>query len=657
MLRALIKKFIKLLSVSPDNPELLLAQYKVFSRQVPLMYLILLVNTWILAILFLKAAPIWLSLYIPIILTIVSGFRLTRWWLLRHDNPTTEIAYRALKRTNILTCVLSIAFVCWSLSLYPYGDFSLNGNIAFYMAITGVAVIFCMMNLRSAAFLAALIINTSFILYFGFQGIPSFIAMAINMMFVSAALFVVLMVQYRSFTEAVDAKTKLGAMNEENFRLSNLDSLTSLPNRRQFFTTLKKAFADAEHSQSRLAVGIIDLDGFKPINDLHGHAVGDSLLIEVSNRLSTFENEQVHLSRLGGDEFALIVKQYEDDDLLKLGKSICEALKVSFQLQEANIKISGSLGFAAYPLLAATVEELYVHADYALYQSKNDAHNGAVLFSNEHIAEIQTNDGIEQQLRSADLKKELTLHFQPIIDMRLNEVVAFEALARWSNPALGDVPPSEFIPVAERTGLVNQLTAALLEKALMVASTWPVDIRLSFNLSSYDIRSNESVLRILSIIKKSGFDPKRLDLEITETAMMRDFCNIRAAIESLKALGCGIALDDFGTGFSSLSRLHALPLTKIKIDRSFVSNIHEKPVSYKIVRSLLALSRDMDLDCVIEGAETQEEIDTLNELGGQTIQGYYFGKPIPETRLPDFLAQQAATSRANSTNIPNVAIA
>ena len=164
-------------------------------------------------------------------------------------------------------------------------------------------------------------------------------------------------------------------------------------------------------------------------------------------------------------------------------------------------------------------------------------------------------------------------------------------------------------------------------------------------------------MRILSIIQKSGFDPKRLDLEITETAMMRDFCNIRAAIESLKALGCGIALDDFGTGFSSLSRLHALPLTKIKIDRSFVSNIHEKPVSYKIVRSLLALSRDMDLDCVIEGAETQEEIDTLNELGGQTIQGYYFGKPMPETRLPDFLAQQAATSRANSTNILNVAIA
>jgi predicted signal transduction protein with EAL and GGDEF domain len=204
---------------------------------------------------------------------------------------------------------------------------------------------------------------------------------------------------------------------------------------------------------------------------------------------------------------------------------------------------------------------------------------------------------------------------------------------------LGDVSPGLFIPVAERAGLVGRLTRVLLEKALAAAAAWPDGVRLSFNLSANDISSSEGVVRLVGILSSSGFDPRRVEFEITETAMMYDFEQSKASIEALRQMGCGIALDDFGTGFSSLSQLHALPLTKIKIDRSFVSSIDTTPASYKIVKSLLTLSGDMGLDCVVEGVETGAELSTLDKLGARLIQGYYFSAPVPESEIGRFLSE------------------
>jgi predicted signal transduction protein with EAL and GGDEF domain len=206
------------------------------------------------------------------------------------------------------------------------------------------------------------------------------------------------------------------------------------------------------------------------------------------------------------------------------------------------------------------------------------------------------------------------------------------------------VPPDQFVAVAERAGIVSRLTRVLLEKALAAATCWPDEIRLSFNLSNHDISSSEGVVRIVGMVHKSGIDPRRIDFEITETSIMRDFEQAKTAIDTLKALGCGVSLDDFGTGFSSLSQLHALPLTKIKIDRSFVTELHERPASYKIVKSLIALSRDMGLGCVIEGVETADELNTLVRLGGFEIQGYYYSPPLPESELTAFLDVPTASA-------------
>lgn len=624
------------MSVPRDNPELLKAQYRAFSRHLPLMYFILLTNTWALAVSHYAVAPHWLTITCPAGFTALCGIRVFGWWRSRSVVPTHEIALRALTQTNRLTSILTIAFSAWALALCPYGDLLARAHVAFYMAITVIACIFSLMHLRPAAFTVAICANVVFIAFFGSSGNIVFMAMAVNALLVTVAMMFILQANYRNFARMVDGRTSLKALSNENFRLANLDSLTGLPNRRQFFAQLDQEFEAAQAQGYRLAVGVIDLDGFKPVNDIYGHAVGDKLLMAVGERL-TVACGDIHVARLGGDEFALIVKQVSDDELLKQGEKICATLRKTFELKEATVQISSSVGFTVYPELASNATDLFEQADYALYHSKRTSRGNAMLFSTVHEAEIHRNARIERALRAADLGNELSVVFQPVVDARTEKTIGFEALARWNSPALGRVPPDQFIAVAERAGIVNRLTRVLLLKALTAAGRWPDDIRLSFNLSNHDISSSEGMIRIIGIILKSGFDPKRIDFEITETAIMRDFEQARSAINSLQTFGCGISLDDFGTGYSSLSQLHALPLTKIKIDRSFVTQLHERPASYKIVKSLIALSRDMGLGCVIEGVETAEELAALMHLGGFEIQGYYYSPPMPELELAAYL--------------------
>jgi len=616
------------------------AQFEVFTRQVPLMYSTLLINAWILVLVFWDHAPLSLTLYAPLVFTLAAGVRLLGWWRSRHSCPTAQWAYASLVRTNRIALVLSLFLVTWALMLYPHGDQTIQGNIVFFLAITGICVVICVMHLRSAAFIVWTVLSVAFFGHFITSGVPSFVAMAINMPFVSAALLSMVYVQSKHFTNSVNSQQRLETMSRENHRLANIDSLTGLSNRRQFFADLDEAVADSEFRQQRIAVGIIDLDGFKPVNDQYGHAMGDQLLVQVGRRLTALISDDVKVAHLGGDEFALLVEaDQQDSDLLALGEAMCASISERFVIGDTSMQISATIGFAVYPDLASCTRTLYERADYALCHCKQTERGQAALFSYEQIAEIEDTQKVEGLLRTADLEAELTVYYQPIVDVTHGNTVTFEALARWHSPTLGLVPPSIFIPISERTGLIGELTHILLRKAIDAALCWPDHIGLSFNLSNHDISSPNGVGHIISIIRDSGIDPRRIDLEITETAVMGDLDQASAAINQLKALGCGIALDDFGTGFSSLTQLHSLPLTKIKIDRSFVSSIEENPASYKIVKSLLALSRDMELSCVIEGVETEAELATVSQLGGRLIQGYYYSQPLQESDVVQFLGE------------------
>lgn len=638
-----LQKLRDFMSVRSDNPDLLKAQHQAFTRQMPMMYFILLSSTWALAATHIRFAPLWLTVGVPALFTLGCTLRIAFWWRTRSIEPSAEVAHAILRRTNRLAGGIAIAFTIWSFLLVPYGDAYTRSHVAFYMAITVISCIFCLMYVRSAAFMVTVIVNGAFIAFFLASRQPTFVAIAINMLLVCTGMMSILLTNYRNFENMVISQKRTEALSNENLLLANRDSLTELPNRRAFFAHLEAELDKAKANGTRLALGVIDLDGFKPVNDLYGHSVGDRLLINVSKRLS----ESLKASkafRLGGDEFAIIAPVIPDDaQLVANANAISERLRAPYHMAEGTVHVSASMGIAVFPHLASTLEELFDRADYALYHAKRTRRGDAVLFDAEHEKQINIEARIVHLLKQTEIEKELSVVFQPVVDIRDGTTACFEALARWSSPVLGQVPPSQFFAIAERAGIVSSLTRPLLKRALASASQWPPSVRLSFNLSAQDLNACEGVLSLIGIIENSGFDARRLDLEITETAFAHDFEQVKQSVEMLRRLGCGISLDDFGTGYSSLTRLHALPLTKIKIDRSFVTDLHEKPASYKIVKSLLALSRDMELECVVEGVETPAELATLESLGATLVQGYIFARPLKERDVVEFLSVQAAT--------------
>jgi predicted signal transduction protein with EAL and GGDEF domain len=325
---------------------------------------------------------------------------------------------------------------------------------------------------------------------------------------------------------------------------------------------------------------------------------------------------------------------------MRLGERIGDQVKLPYQFDTAHSGLSCSIGFAVFPRSATSAEALYECADYSLYHAKRFLRGRTVIFSSELEAEIRSRGVIENLLRSCDFDAEMDLVFQPIVDAMSERTAGFEVLSRWHSPRLGLVSPADFIPAAERIGLIRPLTQALLIRALATAKTWPDDIRLSFNLSAHDICSPDGILPLIMIIENSGLPPRRIDFELTETAVTFDFVRAQQSIAALKAMGCGISLDDFGTGYSSLSHVHRLPLDKLKIDRSFVADINDNPVSHKIIKSLTGLCDDMEIACVVEGVETRAQLDTLRRLGCDFIQGYYFAKPMRLDAIGDYLARE-----------------
>lgn len=634
MLRTSLQRFWNLFKVNADDMTLVRAQYAAFSKQIPLLYCILMVSSLAAAWTFTRFAPAWLSVGVPGILTLVCVARCAWWWKTRNDIPTDAQVLRNTRLTIRLAGALTLGFSVWGLVLYPYGDPYAKGQVVFCMALTVIGCVFCLMHLRQAALSVTLMANTPFIIFFFFEGHMSLRAIAVNLALVSIAMIAILLVYNRDFARLVASQTETRRLSDENFRIANLDTLTQLPNRRWFFDTLAAVHQRAHSNffrgdEARLAVGIIDLDGFKPVNDTYGHATGDRLLVEVGKRLQGICGDGISLARLGGDEFGVLVTGDASAENLKaLGRRIATTLRLPYQIGAAKAQIGSSIGFALYPDNAGTPDMLFERADYALYYAKRHQRGGTVLFSAEHEAQIRDDSSIEQALKAADFERELSVVFQPIVELSTQRVVGMEALARWHSPTLGHVSPGVFIPAAERIGLIVTLTRTLLRKALHEAAMWPEEVRLSFNLSAYDLSSSESAISILAAINASRVAPGRIDLEITETAVSQDAEAARAAIDTFKALGAGISLDDFGTGYSSLSHLHSLPLDKLKIDRSFVTDIRDNPASFKIVKSLTALCADMGLTCVVEGVETGEQLELLSSLGATFVQGYYFAKPM-----------------------------
>jgi len=387
--------------------------------------------------------------------------------------------------------------------------------------------------------------------------------------------------------------------------------------------------ATLEKNQTPFWIGIIDLNGFKSINDIYGHAVGDALLCSVVERLEKHSSPHVCLGRVGGDEFAIVVVgEASGRDIELLGEKIIAAIAVPYDISLLRLKVSCTIGFAHYPTMGSTSRQIYEKADFALYRGKQQARGHAMVFTLNEDKEMREGLCLEKALREADLQRELYLQYQPQMDIVHNRIVGFEALARWQSPALGAVRPDRFIRAAERAGFIQNITRVLFHKGLDTLETWPKDISISFNLSAQDISDRTFLFSLVAEVFRREINPSRIEFEITETAVMKDIASARALLSDLSSAGFKIALDDFGSGYSSFEYIDELPLDKVKVDQSFVRKVSHSAKSREIVAGVINLCRNLNLVCVLEGVETEAEMALLAPLNPQIIQGYLFGKPV-----------------------------
>jgi diguanylate cyclase (GGDEF)-like protein len=417
------------------------------------------------------------------------------------------------------------------------------------------------------------------------------------------------------------------------------DTLSGLPNRPMFIAEVNHAVAATPAGASRpegLIVGYLDIDRFKDINDTMGHHAGDDLIKQVGVRLRDGFDPDCLVARFGGDEFAILHRSSGSDEKQRLGTMVSKAFCTPFVVDGMPIRVTASLGLAEFPHHGTSAGELMRHADIALYVAKKQGRNQTVFFDREMALKLEESRQIEIDLRNALENDELALFFQPIISVRRNKVTGVEALLRWTHPTLGAVPPSVFIPIAEESGLMLPLGDWVLREAIRNAALWP-DLDVAINLSPAQFRHVDLPLMLSDLLRETKVEAGRITFEITEGLLLDPSRNTHSTLEKIREMGFLIALDDFGTGFSSLKYLIDFRFDKLKIDRSFVTGLSRTKSAQTIIRSVVQLGRAMGMDVVAEGIETSFEASTMQALGCDFMQGYYFARAIPAADLDEFI--------------------
>ena len=425
--------------------------------------------------------------------------------------------------------------------------------------------------------------------------------------------------------------------------LAHHDGLTGLSNRVLFRDRLTHALSVAERTGHGLALLCLDLDGFKAVNDLLGHPVGDLVLIEAANRMAVCLRDSDTVARLGGDEFAIVQSFSEQPrGAAGLADRVVRLLAEPFEVGGHRVDIGTSVGIALYPSDAHTPETLLRNADLALYRAKHDGRGVYRFFEQQMDERLQQRRVLEQDLRGAMLRDELRLHYQPLRDSATLQVDGFEALLRWQHPRRGMVSPAEFVPVAEECGLIGAVGEWVLETACAEAASWTSPWRVAVNLSPLQFRQPHLAETVRDVLARCGLPASRLELEITEGILIDDAERALATLRQLKSLGVQIALDDFGTGYSSLSYLRRFPFDRLKIDASFVQALGDGGEADAIVRAIVALGRSLGLYITAEGVETPDQLTALRAQACDQVQGFLLGRPMPPVDIRRLFAPMPA---------------
>ena len=436
--------------------------------------------------------------------------------------------------------------------------------------------------------------------------------------------------------------TKRKKAQETIEHLAHHDPLTNLPNRKMFIKNLVKSISKASENNSKFSLLYIDLDHFKNINDNYGHYTGDLFLKRVVRRLIKSIGEKSNISRLGGDEFTVILEGISDvKELSIISDKILSALKQPFKINDKDNFISASIGISVFPDDGFSVEKLLNNSDAAMYQAKNTGKDGYCFFSEELNQAIKRKDDIISQLRIALKNNELDLYYQPKIDVSKNEIVGVEALTRWIRDGHNYLTPDEFIPVAEDSGLIFELDKWVLMTACKQIDSWKKSgikvQKIAVNISALHFKKGRILQTLREVFDQIPISPRSLEIEITETTFMEDIDEAISVLNNLRSMGIEISVDDFGTGYSSLSYLKMLPVNKVKIDKSFISDLTNDSGNAVLTRAIIKMSELLNLNVVAEGVECKDQIDILSEYGCHVVQGYYFAKPMTASKYETFI--------------------
>ena len=417
------------------------------------------------------------------------------------------------------------------------------------------------------------------------------------------------------------------AAEEKIKHLAHFDALTDLPNRMSFYQRIETALSHLRRSET-IAVLSLDLDRFKSVNDTLGHPVGDLLLQAAADRMRNCVRNEDLVARLGGDEFAIVrVSSTQTSDVSAFAARLIEVIGAPYDLDGHQVIVGASIGIAVAPGDGDKPDTLMKNADLALYRAKDDGGGAYRFFESEMDARMQARRALELDLRKALMNGEFELYYQPIVDVKSEQITSCEALIRWHHPSRGMIAPAEFISIAEETGLIVPLGEWVIRQACAEAVRWPKHVTVAVNLSPAQFKSRNLVLSVISALAASGLPANRLELEITELVLLQDNDNAFAVLHQLRDLGIRIAMDDFGTGYSSLGYLRSFPFDKIKIDQSFIHDLSTEEGSIAIIRAVVGLSSSMGITTTAEGVETKEQLARLTSEGCNEVQGFLFSPP------------------------------
>lgn len=643
-----ISRTLYALGLMRTSDELAREQFLALSRQVSIMYSIIISNSFFLAFSVWNDVGMLNAFAFPVFITPIMGMR---YWIWRNRAKGTEHLHismiRKALRGNIITAFL-IAFLigCWTVNMMWSMTPQYFAYVPLFTILSMITCAYCLASLPAATY-AVVITGTLYITFAMYMtGDVMMMVMSGNILIVIGFVIYMVANQFGQFRKLVESRSKIMAQRAHANRLAHNDQLTNMPNRRAFLAALHSH--KNKSGDGPVAVVMMDLNGFKPINDTYGHSAGDKLLINAGECLTRVAGGTGIVARLGGDEFAVFFNnppgtKWVKDRVMQMLHEIDKPVIID----EHEIRMSAAFGICHVPQIPEEPIELVQRADIALYDAKNSKLSAIRFFEGSMEERVQRRTRIEQALSDSMQMASINLHFQPIFALNNNAHVGFEALARWDHPELGMIPPTEFVGAAERCGLATKLTIHLFHQALKTASLWPQHIQLSFNLSGSGLGTSNLDIILPEILAQTHFCPSRLSVEVTETALLSNPGVAQEMLERLRQIGVRIVLDDFGAGYASIGYLQKMQFDGIKLDGSLIRNIVDDEKSRNLLIGVLHLCKSINAEVTAEMVENEAQLALLRPLPIEFIQGYLLGGPVPA----EFTLEQGAAKPAARSNL------